>query len=53
MIQRVFQLNDRTARDLMTPRTAVTWLDANRTARRGPRAEILASEHTRIVVARG
>lgn len=50
MIQRVFQLNDRIARDLMTPRTAVTWLDAS-TRVRDVREEILASEHSRIVVA--
>jgi CBS domain containing-hemolysin-like protein len=52
MIQRVFQLNDRLARDLMTPRTAVTWLDADR-----PLADaaddILVSEHSRIVIAEG
>jgi CBS domain containing-hemolysin-like protein len=52
MIQRVFQLNDRTAQDLMTPRTAVTWIESDR-----PIAElldvILASEHSRIVVATG
>jgi len=52
MIHRVFQLNDRTARDLMTPRTAVTSLDADRTLA-DARAEILASPHTRIVVAPG
>jgi|SRR5690625_1299271 len=49
MIQRVFQLNDRSAQDLMTPRAAVTWLEASK-----PIAEvsdeILASEHSRIVV---
>jgi CBS domain containing-hemolysin-like protein len=52
MIHRVFQLNDRTARDIMTPRTAVTWLDADRSLA-DARAEILASPHTRIVVAPG
>jgi len=52
MIKRVFQLNDRTARDLMTPRTMVTWLDANR-AIADARDEILASEHSRIVIADG
>jgi CBS domain containing-hemolysin-like protein len=52
MIQRVFQLNDRLARDLMTPRTAVTWLDADRQL--GDAADdILASEHSRIVIAEG
>lgn len=52
MIKRVFQLNDRTARDLMTPRTMVTWLDADRPIA-DARDEILASEHSRIAVARG
>jgi CBS domain containing-hemolysin-like protein len=52
MIQRVFQLNDRSARDLMTPRTAVTWLDANRPIAEA-REDILASEHSRILVAEG
>ncbi len=49
MIQRVFQLNDRTARELMTPRAALTWLDADDTVA-DVRREILASEHTRILV---
>ncbi|MFP4311983.1 MAG: hemolysin family protein [Nitriliruptoraceae bacterium] len=52
MIQRVFNLNDRTAKDLMTPRTAVTWLDATATVSE-VRDRILASEHTRIVLAEG
>jgi CBS domain containing-hemolysin-like protein len=52
MIQRVFHLNDLTARDLMTPRTAVTWLDGSRSLE-DARAEILGSEHTRIVVTDG
>ncbi len=52
MIQRVFQLNDRTAQELMTPRTAVTWLDAS-TPIEQARDEIIASEHSRIVVADG
>jgi CBS domain containing-hemolysin-like protein len=52
MIQRVFLLNDRFARDLMTPRTTVTWLDAA-TPIAEVRDEILASEHSRIVVAEG
>ncbi len=52
MIQRVFQLNDRSARDLMTPRVAVTWLDANRGLDEA-REDILASEHSRIVIADG
>ena len=52
IIQRVFQLNDLLARDLMTPRTAVTWLDAGRELL-DARDDILASEHSRIVSADG
>lgn len=52
MIQRVFQLNDCTAKDIMTPRTAVTWLEAGQPVA-AARADILASPHTRIVVATG
>lgn len=52
MLQRVFQLNDRTARDLMTPRTAVTWLDAG-ISLAAARPDILDSEHSRILVADG
>jgi CBS domain containing-hemolysin-like protein len=52
MIHRVFQLNDLTARELMTPRTALTWLEADRPVSE-VRDEILASEHTRIVVSPG
>ncbi len=52
MIQRVFQLNDLLARDLMTPRTAVTWLDADRRIA-DAREDVLASEHSRILIAEG
>ena len=52
MIQRVFLLNDRSAEELMTPRTAVTWLNARRPVAE-VREEILGSEHSRIVVADG
>lgn len=52
MIQRVFQLNDRSARDLMTPRSAVTWLDADQRLV-DAQDDIVGSEHSRIVVARG
>lgn len=52
MIQRVFQLNDRLARDLMTPRTAVTWLPADQPIEEA-RAEVIASAHSRILVADG
>ena len=52
MLHRIFQLNDRLARDLMTPRTAVTWLDGERTLA-DARDAIIATEHSRIVVAAG
>lgn len=52
MLQRVFQLNDRLARDLMTPRTAVTWLEADQPLMEA-RAAILDSAHSRLIVARG
>lgn len=52
MILRVFQLNDRTAQDLMTPRPVLTWLEADRTLV-DAREDILASEHSRIVVSPG
>ncbi|WP_126147187.1 hemolysin family protein [Synechococcus elongatus] len=49
MIQRVFQLNDLNASDVMTPRVAITYLwgeDQLETVK----AEILASQHSRIVI---
>lgn len=52
LIQRVFQLNDLKAQDLMTPRTMITWLDASRRVAE-VREQILTSEHSRIVVADG
>jgi CBS domain containing-hemolysin-like protein len=52
MIERVFQLNDHRAEDLMTPRTAVTWLDVALDLD-AARDAILSSEHSRIVVADG
>jgi CBS domain containing-hemolysin-like protein len=52
MIHRVFELNDRTARDLMTPRVAVTWLDGA-TPVGDVSDEVLRSPHSRIVVAPG
>lgn len=51
MLSAVFQLNDVLARDLMTPRTAVTWLDVDLPLA-DARDAVLASEHSRIVVAR-
>ncbi len=49
MIQRVFQLNDLTAAELMTPRVIVTFLEGNSTLIES-QEEIIASEHTRILV---
>ncbi len=49
MIQRVFQLNDLTAAELMTPRVIVTFLEGNATLIES-QDDIIASEHTRILV---
>jgi len=49
MIQRVFMLNDLTAADLMTPRTALTYLRGDLTLA-ASRADIVNSQHTRIIV---
>ena len=49
MILRVFQLNDLTASDLMTPRIIITYLKGNLTLGEC-QEEIIASQHTRILV---
>ena len=49
MIQRVFQLNDLNAADLMTPRIIITYLKGDRTLNECQR-EIIKSQHTRILV---
>ncbi|NEP10328.1 MAG: HlyC/CorC family transporter [Symploca sp. SIO2C1] len=49
MIQRVFQLNDLTATDLMTPRVIITYLRGNSTLAE-VKQEIIRSQHTRIIV---
>lgn len=49
MIQRVFQLNDLTASDLMSPRIIVTYLKGEQTLNEC-QTEIIASQHTRILV---
>ena len=49
MIQRVFQLNDLTAADLMSPRVIVTALKGELTLAES-KAEIIASQHSRILV---
>ena len=49
MLQGVFQLNDQEARDLMTPRLAMTCLDSDRSVEE-QRQDIIDSQHSRIVV---
>ncbi|EGJ29627.1 MULTISPECIES: hemolysin family protein [Moorena] len=49
MIQRVFQLNDLTASDLMTPRILTTYLHGNTTLA-DAKPSIIASPHTRMPV---
>jgi len=49
MIQRVFQLNDLTAADLMTPRVTITYLKGELTLAEAKK-EIIASQHSRILV---
>ena len=49
MIQRVFQLNDLNAADLMTPRIIITYLKAEQTLSECQR-DIIRSQHTRILV---
>lgn len=49
MIQRVFRLNDITARDLMTPRKHVSYLDGGKTLQE-LKEKILTSKKSRILV---
>ena len=49
MIHRVFELNDKTAQDLMTPRVAITYLKGSETLD-SVREPILNSPHSRIIV---
>lgn len=49
MIQRVFQLNDLNASDLMTPRIIITYLKGDQTLNECQR-DIIRSQHTRILV---
>ena len=49
MIQRVFQLNDLNASDLMSPRIIVTYLRGGKTLNEC-QSEIIKSQHTRILV---
>jgi CBS domain containing-hemolysin-like protein len=49
MIQRIFDLNDMTAADLMTPRVTMTYLKGDMTLAEA-RDTVIASQHSRIVV---
>ncbi|MGF1480541.1 MAG: hemolysin family protein [Cyanophyceae cyanobacterium] len=49
MIVRVFQLNDLTAAELMTPRVIITHIRGQLTLAEG-KSKIIASQHTRILV---
>ncbi len=49
MIQKVFELNDRTAADLMTPRVAMTYLKGTLSIKEAQET-IIESPHSRIVI---
>lgn len=49
LVQHVFELNDRFARDLMTPRTVLTHLESHRTLE-DAKEEIIAAPHSRILI---
>ncbi len=49
LITRAFRLDDSTAREIMTPRVALTWIRAEQTLAEA-RAEVIASQHSRILV---
>ncbi|NJO40388.1 MAG: HlyC/CorC family transporter [Cyanobacteria bacterium CRU_2_1] len=49
IVSRVFRLDDRTIRSLMTPRVEIDWLDVNAPLEENQR-EILASSHSRFPV---
>ena len=49
MIQRVFQLNDLTASDLMSPRVTITYVKGNLTLAEC-QEDIIKSQHSRIIV---
>lgn len=52
MISGVMRLAERTVRGVMTPRTAVDWLDAD-ASEAATRAALIATPHTRLPVAEG
>jgi len=49
LVQRVFELNDKLARDLMTPRTVLTYLEGNRPLAQAE-DDIIAAPHSRILI---
>ena len=49
MIHRIFRLNDLMAKDIMTPRVSLTWLDGSQTLTQA-RDAVLNSQHSRMVV---
>jgi len=49
LVQHVFELNDRLARDLMTPRTVLTQLEGERSLE-SAEEEIIAAPHSRILI---
>lgn len=52
MVQRVFHLADQPVRAIMTPRTEIQWLDLDEPMD-SQLAEVVASSHSRLPVARG
>jgi magnesium and cobalt exporter, CNNM family len=52
MVEAVFQLGDKSARGLMTPRTQIVWLDANDSVEQ-IRAKLTDSGHSRFPVCTG
>jgi putative hemolysin len=52
MVEAVFQLSDKSARALMTPRTQIVWLDVNDSTER-IRAKLADSGHSRFPVCTG
>ena len=51
MVESVFRLNDRSINAIMTPRTEITWLDAN-DSKEDILKQVLESPHSRFPVAR-
>lgn len=49
MIQKVFRMNDIVAKDIMTPRVAITYIEGHRSLE-SAQQEIMQSQHSRILV---